>query len=114
MRSLKLDESGDIIFSSLGKLSMVTDMELLIQSFQLKFKTKKGELFYNDEYGFEKIKGKITKEILLDALNDTFLQDERILEIEIINFNIINTGEISTDIFIKLNTNEILDFNIII
>jgi hypothetical protein len=114
MKSLKLDENGDISFNSFGRLNFVSDTDLLIQSLQLRLKTIKGELFYNEEYGLEKFKGKINEEILLDILNDVLLQDEKVSSVELTSYNITEVGKISADILITLNTDESLDFNITI
>lgn len=114
MRSLKLDDNGDIIFDSLGKIDMVKDLDLLAQSFQLKFKTNLGELYYNEDYGWSKLKGKITEDTLLDALNNTFLQDEKVNEIQIADFTYTSVGQISANILFILNTDEIINLNFII
>lgn len=111
MRTLKIDDNGDILFDNLGKVKLISSLDLVAQSLNLRIKTEKGELIYNDEWGRPIFKGKINKENLLIFLNETLLDDVRVSKIEIINFNIINNS-IFAGIKITLNTNEILDLNI--
>lgn len=111
MSSIKLDENGDIIFNSLGKIELLYDRDALVQSFLLKLKTKKGELFYNEDYGYPILKGKQDENSILDYLKDTLLDDERINDIEIVSFIKTDFGKYKVDIEIQLENGEILDFN---
>jgi hypothetical protein len=109
---LKIDNNGDISFNSLGKLNFVSDKDLLAQSLNLRIRTEKGELIYNDDYGHPIFKGKINKENLLVFLNNTFIGfDKRVFKIEVISINNIDNS-IYAEINIILDTNEIINLNL--
>lgn len=114
MKSLKIDDSGDIVFNSLGKLDFVSDLDMLKQSINLRIQTEKNELFYNESYGRPKLKGKLTKDNILSFLNYTLLDEPRILSIELLSYTLSTGGRIDASVLIRLNTNEILDFNFLI
>ena len=111
MKTLKIDENGDISFDSLGKLNFAKDKELLIQSLNLRIKTEKGELFYNDTYGHPIFKGKLTEDNLLSFLNNTLLDDNRVSKVQILSFKL-EKSAIKAEINITLNTNETLNLNL--
>lgn len=114
MISLKLDESGDISFDSLGKLEVISDEDALRQSFFLRLQTLKGELFYNDEYGHPKLKGKQNESSISDYLKDALLDDERISDVVIISFVITSFGKYKVDAEIYLNNGEFIDFDFLV
>lgn len=101
MRTLKL-VNGDLSFDVLGRLRMITDNEMIIQSLENRLKTYMGELFYNDGYGMPKIKGKITEESLLIFVKEALLDDTRVFDISIDNFEITSSGQVNAKILIQL------------
>lgn len=86
-RTFKLDSKGDIIFDNIGRISWIDDEERIVQSINLRLKTYKEELFYNEDYGFEKIKGKISLDELRSRITDTILQDEEIDDVDILEIS---------------------------
>lgn len=84
MLSLKLDASGDLVFSG-GELQMVSDLEEIAQSCKLALGTNKGEWFLDPDLGidFGRITGKgVTVEDVRDELTDGMFQDPRIQTVE--------------------------------
>lgn len=107
--------NGDISFNELGKIELVDDEDnsLIIQSINLKLKTLKEDLFYNENYGYPLLKGKITQDIMEDFLNETIAKDdERIALITIIYFNErtgkLNRGIYDTTFNVELANGEII------
>jgi hypothetical protein len=112
MKTLKI-VNGDLVLDSLGRLDFVSDRDLLIQSLDLRLKTVKGELFYNNEYGRQHFKGKYSKEAVLSLLQDCLLDDERVLNVQIIEFDI-KGSQLDIAVSINLKTDETLDVNFLI
>jgi hypothetical protein len=110
MKSLKI-ENGDIVFNSIGRLDFVEENEFIIQSLNLRFKTLKEELFYNEEYGRPIFTGKYTQENILAFVQDALMDDERIASIEVTDFKI-NAGRLDINIKLYLATDEVIDLNI--
>lgn len=111
MKSIKFI-NGDLSFNYLGKLEFVEDDEQLIQTIGLLFKTEKGDIFYNDEYGVEKIRGKITEESVTEYISKGLENESRIADFNIISFEKKRDGVANIHIeFIKAD-NETLELDV--
>lgn len=106
MKNIKISKNGDIVFDSLGKLQWVEDIELIIQSLNLRLKTQLGELFYNEEYGHPVFKGKVNEESLTIFLKETLFQDERVFNVELVEFYREGVSSAYATILIQLNNGE--------
>jgi hypothetical protein len=111
LSSIKLDNNGDIVLDSLGKIILIEDMDALAQSLNLRLKTQKGELFYNEDYGHPKFIGKQNEKTILDYLKDALMDDERIIDVEIASLSKDSFGRYKVDAEIKLNNYEVLDLD---
>lgn len=90
MISLKLDETGDLVFSG-GDLVMIEGPEELAQCGRAAIGTNKGEWFLNPDAGitFSKFLGKeINEAEMRDELTAGLLQEDRIQSVEDIDFTI--------------------------
>ena len=100
MKNLKI-ENGDIVFNNLGKLIFIEDKEQKLQSILMRLKTIKGDLFYNIDYGRERLDNlKITNSSISkikSILADCLYQDD-----DINNFNLINITRKERNIYIDL------------
>ncbi|HEY2493246.1 MAG TPA: DUF2634 domain-containing protein [Paenibacillus sp.] len=91
MQSLKLDQTGDIIFNHAGDLETLEDTMEVAQCCQIGIGTNKGEWFLNPDMGipFSKFLGKqINEEEMRDELTVGLLQEERIQSVDRIEFTI--------------------------
>lgn len=113
MRNIKINENGDIVFDVLGKMKFVTDNDLIIQSLNLRIKTPRGSLFYDDIYGHPQLKGKITKESITVFLQDTLSGDERVYDVEVIDFKR-QGANLYVDAMIYLNSGEVIEGSLVI
>lgn len=117
MKSLKLSRKfnsrkRDISFDSLGKLQWVEDNSLIIQSLNLRLETELGELFYNNQYGHPKFQGKINEESLTIFIKDTLFQDDRVFNVELIEYYRDGLDEAYATILIELNNGEEVTLNL--
>ncbi|MGG6311557.1 DUF2634 domain-containing protein [Paenibacillus macerans] len=90
MISLKLDESGDLVFQN-GELVMISGDADLMQSCRLAIGTNKGEWFLDPTAGitFSKFLGKkISEDEMRDELRAGLLQEPRIRSVDEITFDI--------------------------
>lgn len=101
MRTLKLVD-GDLVFDSLGRLHTITEKEMLIQSLENRLQTYLGDLFYSDVYGIAKFKGKINEDSLLILIKEALMSDDRISDVSLDSFQIINNGVANVNIWIEL------------
>lgn len=90
MISLKVDDTGDLVFSG-GELEMIEGPEELAQCCRLGIGTNKREWFLNPDMGinFNLFLGKqVDKAQMRDELAAGLLQDSRIQSVENIEFTI--------------------------
>lgn len=90
MISLKVDDTGDLVFSA-GELALIEDREELAQCCRLGIGTNKNEWFLNPEMGinFNLFLGKVIDEAQMrDELTAGLLQESRIQSVENIEFTI--------------------------
>ncbi|QCT03282.1 hypothetical protein E6C60_2570 [Paenibacillus algicola] len=90
MISLKLDETGDLVFSG-GELAVIEGPEELAQCGRAAIGTNKGEWFLYPDAGitFSKFLGKeINEEEMRDELSAGLLQEDRFQTVEDIEFTI--------------------------
>lgn len=90
-RGFKLDENGDIIVSSNGKISFVAGKELKRQTIETILRTNKGEWFLNPEEGinFWAILGKTPeKEIVRNEVQNGIRQVQDDLTISEFNMEL--------------------------
>ena len=85
METLRLDETGDVIFDGAGELLLIDDIDEVAQSVRMALSTRLGEWFLNPaEHGFEystlETKQPDPEEIRL-AVIETVSQEERIREV---------------------------------
>lgn len=105
-KSLKF-ENGDLVFSNLGKLEWVEDIDSIRQTIFFKLNIIKGELLYNDEYGIVDIsKIKNLSKYYNDISNnikDALIDNEKIIDVNILNMVNSNTrGNIDVELEIIL------------
>ncbi|OMF28298.1 DUF2634 domain-containing protein [Paenibacillus sp. FSL H8-0259] len=87
MQSLKLDDSGDLIFLS-GELQLITGPDEIAQCCELALGTNKGEWILDPDMGidFARITGKgVTEEEIRDELTSGVLQEPRIQTVDTVN-----------------------------
>jgi hypothetical protein len=88
MFKIKMAKDGDIVFNSIGRLQFTEDIS---QDINLRFRTEKGELFYNEDFGRPILKGKITRESINDFIASTISDMENIADFEIISYDLKNS-----------------------
>jgi hypothetical protein len=113
--TIRLTSDGDLSFNQVGRLNWIVDEnEKKLQSINLRLKTLKEDLFYEDEYGHPILKGKVDKLTLNDYFKDTLLDDTDIEGIEIINYRKVasetNTGIYEVELEIYLLSGETIEF----
>ena len=113
MKSLKIDENGDIVFNSIGRLVFVEDEELTVQSLNLRFKTQLEELFYNETYGRPPFKGKYNEENILAYVRDTLMQDERVFDVEIASY-VLQYDKLNLNVLVYLSEQETIDLELFV
>lgn len=106
MASLKINNNGDIEFDTSGRVVFIVGVEKIIQRINSKIKTTKGELFYFDEFGIEKPRGKIDREDFEALLRDAILPDEDVIDIEVVSFNKTGFSNYSAHIYLYLDDEE--------
>lgn len=81
--------NGDLDFDNLGRIKLVSDKELIIQSIQNRLNTNKTELFYNYDYGIESMdrlkSTQNNRNYLQTIVERALLDDENISKVEIID-----------------------------
>lgn len=90
MISLKVDDTGDLVFTG-GELATIEGPEELAQCCRLGIGTNKNEWFLNPEMGIEftLFLGKDVNEArMMDELTAGLLQESRILSVENVEFTI--------------------------
>lgn len=90
MKSLRLDETGDLVFEG-NELDLIEGAEELAQCCRIGIGTNKGEWFLDPEIGitFSLFLGKqLSEEEMRDELTEGLLQEERIQSVENIEFTI--------------------------
>lgn len=113
MKSLKLDESGDIVFDGGGRLAFVENEKKIIQRINDKLKTINGELFYyEDDYGFEPIVGKVTLEEFTARVQDAIFPDDEIADLDVEEFFFYDGGKIRCHILFYLYDGTELEFSL--
>jgi hypothetical protein len=111
MQSFKLDEKGDFVIDSLGKIVIIEDLDVIAQSIRLRFSTVAGELFYSEEWGRNILNGKQNEDTVKEFIEATILQDERVDSVEITSVNLTTIGRYDISVLIYLNTDETLDLD---
>ncbi|AIQ61863.1 hypothetical protein PSTEL_00695 [Paenibacillus stellifer] len=84
MLSLKVDDTGDLVFSG-GELRMVSGPEEIAQCCRMILGTNKGEWFLDLDFGidFSRILGKdVTEEDVRDELTEGMLREPRIQTVD--------------------------------
>lgn len=87
MLSLKVDDTGDLVFSG-GELQMVSGPEEIAQCCRMAIGTNKGEWFLDLDFGvdFSRILGKgVTDEDVRDELTEGMFQDPRVQTVDAVN-----------------------------
>ncbi|MFD1777004.1 DUF2634 domain-containing protein [Paenibacillus rhizophilus] len=84
MLSLKVDETGDLVFAG-GELQLVSGPEEIAQSCRMAVGTNKGEWFLDLDFGidFSRIMGKsVTEDDVRDELTEGMFQEPRIQTVD--------------------------------
>jgi hypothetical protein len=104
LRNLMINpETNDLDMDSQNAFKLIEGDDELVQAVGIAFKTAKGSWFLNPDHGFDRttVQTKIYDEAAItDALYETALQDDRVDQVEDIQFD-----------YDKANRNLSVDFN---
>lgn len=104
LRSLELDNNGDLIVDGLNNLSLVSDIEELKQRIKLEATTQVGEWFLNEEFGiewFDNMEEGDTDGIISEL--ETIIEDDEDVETVEVTFDLdSNTRELTIDYTARL------------
>lgn len=109
-KTLKLTPDGDISIDSLGRFVFIEDEESIIQTINIRLNTVKGELFYNLEYGVEKMVGFKAKdkyiELMQQNIENALVDGEKIISVFVNDIKRVKNGEYLIDLQITAENNE--------